>query len=1034
MSFKSTLAASAAALALVGGIAAAQETTGAIRGTVTNNSGTPIAGATVVVTDSDTGFRRSVTTGSAGQFNLRGLSVGGNYSVVVTGAGYQGEQVDNLSLSLGETTALTFDLDAASTGDTIVVVAQRQVLADLAIGPNATFGLDTLETAPAINRNLTDVIRIDPRIYIDESRGDINGIQCGGKNSRFNSLTVDGVRMNDNFGLNSNGYPTERIPFSYDAIEQVSVELAPFDVQYGGFSACNINAVTKSGTNEFHGGLFIDYTSDDLRADSLEGDDLSLSEEDETRWGINVGGPIIQDKLFFFAAYEKLDGVNTFDRGPIGSGAVNEVDITQEELDEIARIASDVYGYDVGGIPQSMDNEDEKLLIKLDWNIVDGHRAAFTYTYNDGYNIAQSDGDSSEFEFANHLYERGAELNSYVGSLYSDWTDSFSTEVRLGYSELKNRQLCLGGTEFGEITVETDDVHVYLGCDDSRHANVLSYETFNLALKGYWSFGNHDVTFGYEREALDVFNLFVQHVQTEIDFDRNPGVADPLDMRDPAIVNFELGLADNVNYNNAPSGDPNDAAADWAYAVNTFYFQDEYDFLNGFVVSAGLRYDVYESDDNPPLNPDFLADYGFGNNANLDGVGLFQPRVAFTWDVSSKLDLRGGIGLYSGGNPNVWYSNNYSNNNVVQFGADGGDYGLENGATSLFDIDYGLCEDGVPVGPGYCVPQSMVDAVAAGAGSNFEINYLDPSFDIPSEWKYALGATYFLDAPEGDSFLMKAFGGAYTLTTDVLYTVAQDSAIWVHGDLEQTGTVTGPNGGTYPQYSSVREASFELTNASEEAKSLLVSASISKDYGDFDWSLGYAYSDAEDVNPMTSSVAFSNYTNRAFVDPQEAIASRSDYNITHRFTAIANYEKAFFGDNMTKVSVFGQANSGAPYSIVWDGDTSTGCDIYCFTPYLDGVDHVLWFDGERFQERNEHESGWWSKVDLKVEQEFPGYGDDKASVFMVIDNFTNLLNDEWGVLYDVGFPPNVVYDDPTPTSRVGDASRYEIRFGARYEF
>ena len=226
----------------------------------------------------------------------------------------------------------------------MVVIASADAGANVAVGPNATFGLETLQTAPAINRNIADVLRADPRIYVDESQG-FDSISCGGQNPRFNSLTVDGVRMNDSFGLNANGYPTERMPFSYDAIEQVAVEMAPFDVIYGGFSACNINSVTKTGANEFYGSVFFDYTDDSLRGDSLEGEDIVQPEADETRFGFTVGGPIVEDKLFFFAAYEKLEGVNTFDRGALGSGAINEVNITQEEVDEIAQIARDLYNY-----------------------------------------------------------------------------------------------------------------------------------------------------------------------------------------------------------------------------------------------------------------------------------------------------------------------------------------------------------------------------------------------------------------------------------------------------------------------------------------------------------------------------------------------------------------------------------------------------------------------------------------------------------------------------------------------------------------
>jgi len=436
-----------AAAALIPTLAQAQVTTSSIRGSVQTETGVAVPNATVRLFNTETGFNRTVTTDNNGSFGLRNLSVSGAYDVEVTAPNLRGERVEDVRLSLGEESQLVFQLSADDFADEIIVVGQRQVVADLAIGPNASFGLDTLESVPAINRNINDVIRLDPRISLDVTNSD--AINCGGANNRFNSLTLDGVRFNDNFGLNANGYPTERIPFSYDAVEQVSVELAPFGVEYGGFSACNINAVTKSGTNELHGYLFGDYTNDGLRSNSLEGNTIQSGEFDEYRYGIGIGGPIIKDKLFFFAAYEKLEGVNLFDRGPIGSGAVNEVNITQAELDEIVRISNDIYGYDPGGLPTNFDNEDEKFLAKIDWNITDRQRASFTYNYNNGFNIVESDGDLDELEFSNHLYERGAKLNSYSGALYSDWNDNFSTEFRIGLTELNNRQDTVGGTDFG---------------------------------------------------------------------------------------------------------------------------------------------------------------------------------------------------------------------------------------------------------------------------------------------------------------------------------------------------------------------------------------------------------------------------------------------------------------------------------------------------------------------------------------------------------------------------------------------------------
>ena len=1051
-SFTSGLALAAATAAIVMP-ADAQVTSSTVRGSVTDETGAPVSGAAVRVIDTRTSTVSTATTSANGQFVARGLSVGGPYEVEVSIAGKSTTRMTDIFTTIGQTSDLDIVLqaeDETRTLDAIVVSASVAPLSQVAAGPNATFNLETLESAPSINRNIVDVLRVDPRVFVNEGRDGVDPIQCGGKNPRFNSLTLDGVRLNDGFGLNSNGYPTERQPFSFDAIEQIAVELAPFDVQYGGFTACNINAVTKSGTNEFHGSAFYDYTSDDFQGDSLEGSDIVAPEFDEIRYGVQVGGPIIKDKLFFSVAYEKLEGANTFNRGVQGSGAITEVELTQAQLDEISEIARDVYGYETGALPTSFDNEDEKLLVKLDWNINDNHRAAFTYNYNDGFNFTQSDGDSDELEFANHLYERGAELNSYVGFLYSDWTDNFSTEIRVGNVELDNRQISVGGTDFGEITIETGDVDVYLGGDDSRQSNQLNYEIFNLALKGLYTVGTHDVTFGYEREEFDVFNLFVQHTETEIDFE-NISVYDVNTWTDldgdgliergeadlfttvSAIDAFRLGYAENVDFNNAPSLNPNDAAGEFSYAVNTLYVQDEWQADSNISLILGVRYDFWQTDDAPVENPDFTASYGFSNSQTLDGEGLIQPRLAMTWEAADNLTIRAGAGRYSGGDPNVWLANNYQSNNVLQFGAGGGAIGIEiaednvaidpntqtleealaAASTSLLDpsVTYTLCEDGVPEGAGYCVPQGLADAVATGTGSNFEINFLDPDFEIPSEWKFSLGATWFPNLAI-NNFL----GGEYEVNADILVSKGENSAIILRSDLEQVGTsATG-----HPIYASVREPAFVLTNSSEGNQSTTVSFSVAKDYDNgFDWAFGYAWNDAEDVQPLTSSVAFSNYNNRAVFDPQEEVLSTSDYNVQHRFTLLANYKKAFFGDYQTKVSAFGLAQSGLPYSI------TTGDADFGFFNELD----ILAAPGLR----NEEEGSWWGKVDLRLEQEFPGIrAQDRSSAFIVIDNFTNLLNDEWGVLRQPNLVPTATSADDAESTSV--ASLWEVRMGVRYEF
>ena len=992
----------------------AQETSSSINGTITSPTGGPAVGTEVTVIHVPSGTTKAALVNSNGTFSLSGLRVGGPYRVVIDSDDFQDTTVDDVFLTLGEGYDVALQLDEASNIEVISVTASQVTAFALGqMGPSATFTLEDLQKAPSINRNITDVIRMDPRVYVDETRGDSNPVQCVGKSNRFNSLTVDGVKLNDSFGLGSSGYPTVRMPFSYDAIEQVSVEIAPFDVVYTGFTGCNINAVTKSGTNTVKGGVFFDYGSDSFQGDTLEGDKLNAPKDNNKRYGFNVGAPLIKDTLFAFASYEKYEGNSIFDRGTVGSGTINEVELRQQDLDEILRISNELYQYDPGPVPTSLSEEDEKLLIKLDWNINDDHRLSYTYNFNDGNFWNTSDGDADEFELLNHIYEVGAELKSHQLSFYSDWSDKFSTEVRFSYLELDNRQVSIenksglvGGNDFGEmrITVENpdsgDEVDVYIGGDDSRQANDLNYDVAGLILRGkYITDNDHTLTFGYEREALDVFNVFVQHTETEIRF--------------RSIADFESGNARSIYYNNAPSSDPNDAAAVWDYAINSLYVQDEFYPTDDLKLKVGLRYDWYTTDSAPVENTDFTASYGFSNGTNLDGEGLIQPRIGFNYSIDDSTELRGGIGIFSGGNPNVWFSNNFSNNNILQFGQRGRNFGYTDGSRSLFDDDivYKGLEDGVPAGPGYGIPSELYDAVEAGQGSNREINYFDPDFKIPTETKFSIGATHVTE----DEFVLQA---------DLLVSVTQDQAIVLRGDIDQVGT----NDEGYPVYDSVRVSSFVLTNSSEDSTSYTISFGLMKSWENgISLTSGYAYNHAEDVQPMTSSVAFSNYQYRAFTDPQEQVSSLSDYNIEHRVTASLNYDTEFLDGYDTTFSAFGLIQSGRPYSrTISRNDVN---DIYNFTPYLDS-NNVLPMGNER----NGEDGSWWNKIDVRVNQQLPGLmKGHNSNVFFVIDNVTNLLNDDWGIAKRVSFN-TVNFDDTTPENRQGDASLWQMRIGFNYNF
>jgi outer membrane receptor for ferrienterochelin and colicin len=1041
-------------------IAIAQATSSGVQGTISKADGSPAGDATVTIEDTRTGLTRSVVSTPTGSFDIRGLNVGGPYKITVSAAGEQSTQVTDIFLDLGSTTDVNLEFSGADTGDTIVVTASQAGAAPIAIGPASVFSAEDLAERPAINRDIKDIIRNDPRIYLDQTAGGpvgTDGVQCAGASPRFNSVSVDGIGLNDGFGLNSNGYPTERLPFPFDAINQVSVELAPFDPQYGGFTGCTINMVSKSGTNEFSGSVFYDYTSNDLRGDTIDGRTVFVPEFDEKRYGVSLGGPIIPDTLFFFGAYERFEGVNLFSRGPVGSGVTTEVSgFTQAEYDQIVGLANSVYGIsDLGGTTLSDPSVDEKYLARLDWNINDRHRAALTYNYNKGLNLTESDTGSTNFEFGNHLYDRGAELKAYSGQLYSDWTDEFSTQLRVSYNDVNATAACRDGAIIGEVRIIVDPGrNAYFGCDDSRHFNDLDYTVLTIKAAATYQAGDHTLGFGAERQTFDIFNAFTQHVEGEFVFN--------------SIADFAAGLPNQIFYGNAAgTNNPDDTAASFKYDINTIYVQDEFPLGDSADITLGLRYDWYTNDDQPRNNPFFLARNGFANTENLDSKGILQPRFGFSWNILDDLTLRGGAGLFAGGNPNVWVSNSYSNDGItavqLQYGP---------GALPGMPLGYNILTNpngqserptGQTVNPNnalWGVPQAMITNVGTQA-PNSAVAAIDPDFKPASEWKFSLGATYELDAANiGLGFL----GDGYRFDLDYIRGVTNNAATITNAGLVRVGTA--PDGSPLYKRADLSDPDCRdgatagtaacatrtaddllLSNAGAGGETNVYSIALSngiKDWG-IDWSLAYAHINAKDTRSMSSSVAGSNFGSIAVSDINNPEQAKTNFLIPNRFTTSISWENEWFTDFTTRVSLFGEHYQARPYSYTFAGggtvdtwgDNNEGLHLLyvptgptdpnvVFCSNTNAADNTLcggaatnfntadffaWADAvglARGQQtkRNDFEGGWNNKFDLKVEQEFPtGFG--KGTAFAVIENLGNLINDEWGVLYETPFPQRV---------------------------
>lgn len=1045
--------------------AVAQQTTSSMTGVVLNSAGAAAAGARVEIVHAPSGTRSVTTVNSEGRYQASGLRVGGPYTVTITAPGEAPQVNEGIYVALGEPYALDVMLGQTTMGE-IVVTGERAAQTTVGIGTN--FGQEQIVNAPSISRDLKDIIRNDPKVFIDVTNS--SAIQIAGANNRFNSLTVDGVKQNDDFGLNNGGYPTQRSPLSVDAIEGLSVLTAPYDVEYSGFQGGTINIVTKSGENTPHGSFYYYYGDESLSGDRSGSRRNLISPYKEKTWGGSLGGALVQDKLFFYVNYEKYKNQSPVVFGTEDSGFGNPVTgITTAQVEQIRQIAQSVYGYDTLGLPSgSLPEEDEKILAKVDWNINDDHRASFAYQRNEGNNIIGASNSTSAtprtLSLESNFYDRTQIMDSYSFQLFSDWTSDFSTEVKLAHKKVDSLRLPLNGLGFGEMRISTNPTgltvnnngfgQVVIGPDLSSHSNQLNTKNDSAKIKGTYLLGDHKIIGGYEYDKTDYYNLFLQRSLGYWEF--------------ASIEAFQNRQAQRFRYANAPTGNPDDVAAIWDYTVHSMYLQDTWSVTPEFEIQGGLRYELYKTNDKPLTNNNFISRYGFSNAETIDGEDLWLPRLGFTYEAAEATTFRGGAGLFSGVGPAVWLSNSYSNDGVTQRSLDVSRSGTLSAANALLLNNV--------TGQ---VPQAATDRLGA-VGEGF-VNALDPNYELPSSWKFSLAVDQTLDIPY--------LGDDWFFTAEAIYTRTKNANFYRDLRLVQTGTSLDGR----PIYTQNIQAGDTRGNGSDivlgntdKGKSLILSLSAFKnwetDYGDIDLSAGYAYQDVEDASQGTSSVASSNYEQFVTTDPNSDLLGTSAYEVKHRLTMNTSYSIEYFDGFKTSLSLFGQAYSGKPYTFSFTCSSSANPfgDPACrssrsrqamYVPTgandplvnwtasavkADQMDAYISRNGlDKYRggivPRGALQSSWTYSLDAKLAQEIPApIEGHKAQFTLDIVNLTNLLNKSWGRQQQIPFFQSVA--GPTATLDANGryvftaagrdaveeinnrASVWKIQVGVRYEF
>ena len=938
------------------------------------------------------------------------------------------------------------------------------------MGASTFIDSDALNAAASISRDFKNVIRQDPRVALDAANQ--NAISIGGFNNRYNSLTVDGVRQNDEFGLNQSGFPTQRTPVSMEAIEQISVETAPFNVEYGGFQGGTINIVTKSGDNDFHGSAFWNGTDDRYIGDKSEDRDIDLGDFKEKFYGGTISGPIIKDRLWFFVSYEKFAGSDPDATlfCPEGGGCANPIPgVTQADVDLIRSITQDVYGYDpLPLFTSATPIEDEKWLAKIDWQINDNHNASFTYQFVEGTDLIDQGNSSFSRRLAlpSNFYDRGEKMKAFSVQLFSHWNDALSTEFKFAYKDIENLQAPLGGMEFAEMEVSIGDgAEIRFGPDTFRHANFLFTENYQLKIKADYVWGDHLFSAGYELDTVDVFDIFAPDSLGSYSFS--------------SIEDFENQRANTLVLDNiSVTGDVNDLGGEFKNNIHSFYFQDRWDVRDNLVLQAGIRVDAYTSNDAPVLNEKFLARHGFDNTATADGRNVVLPRFGFNWQPRERTTIRGGVGLFSGGVPIGFLSNSFQNVGILN-------------QNSFFARDAleGIAVDGFNIDP------SLLAQLVPGDGN---VTALDPDFDIPSIWKINIAWDQQFDIGQSKD---------YRFTADLLFGFVRDAPLWIDLRREVIGTAADgrPIYGAFgcaddpatvdpiDECRAIPNYDILMTNTSK-GKNHSYAFSLSKDFdwksgGDLSTHISYTYQDSAAVNDALSSTPTSLIGREQTFDRNNTLLGRSSFETKHRFVATVTWRKTFFEFLPTTLSFFFQRQSGKPYGYTFDaprtsfGDTfggnepiddddtqllyvptgpddpnvifASGFDIDGFESLLNSESCIGQFRGE-IAKKNSCTSPWTTRVDMRFTQalRLPGVrflGESSLEFILDIENLGNLINSDWGRVEQISFPftkqvvtldqdlgPNgeLIFnsfrDENFSVSNL--ASLWKIQFGLRYNF
>jgi len=1059
-------------------------TTGSMSGVVVDDSGMTLPGATVIVVHEPSGTQYGVATDNNGRFIIPGMRVGSPYRVTVTYVGYEPFEGSNYSVNLGAATVVNITMGVLGVSLDEFVVTALAGSAGRTTGTSTNIGASQIENLPSVSRNLNDFLRLTP-----QSNRYSGGISFAGINNRFNAIYIDGAVNNDVFGLagsGTNGGQTGISPFSLDIIDQLQVVLSPYDVTLGGFAGGGINAVTKSGTNQFKGSMYTYFRNEKFvgKTPGVLADRLGL--EERTRvpdfkdftYGFTFGGPIIKDKLFFFAnaEFQNDQTPRPFNVSEYTSVAGR---VTESQLQQLRDFLINTYGYDPGTFGDMVEElTGRKFFGKIDWNISPEHRLTLRHQYTKGIELAQYAGSRNRINFSNNGRYFPSITNSSAIELNSRLGNKFSNNLIISYVTVTDDRDPIGDP-FPYVYIE--DVSsgiISFGSEEFSTANRLDQDILSITNNFNIYAGNHKITLGTHNEFYDIYNVFIGQNYGTYRY---------------ANLNAFLTGAPAIRYDRSYSlldnsvGDNTLAAADFKAMQLGIYAQDEWAVNRNFTVTAGMRVDVpiittHPAEDtyfNQIALPNIIAHYPIAENVKSgrapSGQIMLSPRFGFSWDIAGDRSsvLRGGAGIFTSRVPFVWPGAMFTN--------DGQTLGRVNQNNIAGPVLFRPDIANQYVHPNPSLPTGQVDIFTQ-------------DFKYPQVFRGNLA--YDFKLPGGIEGTLE---GLYTKTlNNINYTQVNSSP---NVAFNWTG---GPdNRPVYVNQSiDTRYSAIYLASNTSEGYTYTISASLAKAF-DFGLmaTLAYSYNDGWALSEGTSSQNSSQWRGHVNVDGRNNPSyGRADFAFGHRVVSSLSYGHKWNreGNVKTTISLFASGQSGNPFSFVIAGGINaqnvnrevgsvnanrslvfipaTASDINLVNYTVAGntvtaaqqwenlnafieSDPYLSKNRGKYAEKNAAWAPFESIFDVAVRQDLGikvGGETHRFQLSFDIANFANFLNKNWGTRYSI--PGNFNnyflyqfegYESNGTTPRFtyrkdkagledynisGLGSRWSMQFGLRYMF